>query len=150
MSSGSSPQEVVSARLVLRNRRDEIDAAQRRLVAEVEGRHYDRASCFAIRLAVEEALSNALRHGNRNEPDRTIRLEYRVDQQSVIVDIQDEGAGFDPATVPDPTRDENLEMPSGRGLVLMRAYMTRVTFIPPGNRVRLEYERPRTPAARPD
>ncbi len=55
--------------------------------------------------------------------------------------VQDEGVGFDPAAVPDPTRPENVDIPSGRGIMLMRAYMTEVEFDPPGNRVRMTYRR---------
>jgi serine/threonine-protein kinase RsbW len=58
------------------------------------------------------------------------------------VEIEDRGPGFDPGAVPDPTLEQNLEIPSGRGLMLMRAYMTSVTFNPAGNRVRLLYRRP--------
>jgi serine/threonine-protein kinase RsbW len=144
MPSGQTHGEVISARLELANRREDLDRAQRRLIEAVEHQRYDRSSCFAIRLAVEEALSNALRHGNRNDPSKKVRLEYRVGPHSVVIDIRDEGGGFNPGDVPDPTRDENLELPSGRGLVLMRAYMTSVNFIPPGNHVHMEYQRPRS------
>jgi serine/threonine-protein kinase RsbW len=56
--------------------------------------------------------------------------------------VEDRGPGFDPSGVPDPTLDENLELPSGRGLMLIRAYMTRVAFSPTGNRVSMYYRRP--------
>ena len=57
------------------------------------------------------------------------------------LEIEDEGEGFDPRSVPDPTTVENVEIPSGRGIILMRAFMTDVRFFPPGNRLRMTYRR---------
>jgi serine/threonine-protein kinase RsbW len=59
----------------------------------------------------------------------------------VAIVVEDEGVGFDPAAVPDPTRPENVDIPSGRGIMLMRAYMTEVEFDPPGNRVRMTFKK---------
>jgi serine/threonine-protein kinase RsbW len=56
--------------------------------------------------------------------------------------VEDEGPGFDPATIPDPTEDENLEIPSGRGVMLIKAYMTEVEYVPPGNLLRMTYRKP--------
>ena len=103
---------------------------------------YDAGSQFAVRLALEEALSNAFKHGNKNDPDKVVTVDCQIDRDSIVIDIADEGEGFDPEVVPDPTEEENLEIPSGRGLVLMRSFMTEVTFCPPGNRVRMRFERP--------
>ena len=97
---------------------------------------------FAIRLALEEALSNAFKHGNKNDPRKKVELACRVDAQMVEIDIMDEGEGFDPNSVPDPTAEENIEIPAGRGLTLIRAFMTEVEIHPPGNRVRMKYVRP--------
>ena len=131
-------------RLILHNSREHIEQAGRSIIEAIEARQYDQASCFAIRLALEEALTNAFRHGNNDHPDKTVTIEYRIDERSVVIDVEDQGQGFDPHSVPDPTADENLEIPSGRGIVLMRSFMTNVEFQPPGNRVRMRYERPRS------
>ena len=98
---------------------------------------YDETSAFAIRLALEEALYNAIKHGNRMDPSKTVAVEYDITPSRVVITITDQGEGFDPAGVPDPTTDENLEKPSGRGIMLMRAYMDQVDFSPRGNQVRL-------------
>ena len=102
---------------------------------------YNQAACFAVRTAVEEAVSNAIRHGNNEDPDRTVTIEYAADEASVVIDVQDQGLGFEPGSVPDPTRPENVDIPSGRGIMLMQVYMTEVEFRPPGNRVRMTYRR---------
>ena len=91
---------------------------------------------FAIRLGYEEATANAARHGNRNDPGKMITIEYEVCESQVWIRITDEGPGFDPDEVPDPTLPQNLDRPSGRGLMLMRHYM-ETRFLPPGNTVEL-------------
>ena len=129
-------------RFVLTNRREDVEQAERALLEAVEARHYDKASCFAIRLALEEALANAFKHGNKGDPSKIVRLECEVESDLVRIEVEDQGEGFDPATVPDPTEQENVEIPSGRGLTLMRAFMSEVHIQPPGNRVRMKYVRP--------
>ncbi len=142
MSQRAQGNEVFSRRFVLPNRRAEIEAVQRQVVEALQQRHYDADSCFAVRVALGEALANAFRHGNRDDADKAVTVECRVDSVRVTLEVEDEGEGFDPSTVPNPTEPENLDIPSGRGLALMRSYMTEVSFVPPGNRVRLTYVRP--------
>jgi serine/threonine-protein kinase RsbW len=102
---------------------------------------YADSEAFAIRLAIEEAVSNGIHHGNRRDPSKLVRVECRVDADSVTVAVQDQGEGFDPKAVPDPTDEANLEIPSGRGIMLMGAYMSEVRYVPPGNRVEMTYRR---------
>jgi serine/threonine-protein kinase RsbW len=90
---------------------------------------------FGIHLAVEEALMNAIKHGNKRDPEKTVTIEYELRGAVLTVVVEDEGRGFDPKLVPDPTLDENLELPNGRGLMLMRAFMTAVEYNETGNRV---------------
>ena len=113
-----------------------------KVLAALEHAGYDKSSAFAVRLAFEEALTNAVHHGNRDDPSRTITVQCRIGERETVIDVHDEGEGFDPRTVPDPTATENLEIPSGRGLMLMRSFMSEVTIHPPGNRVTMRYARP--------
>jgi len=92
---------------------------------------------FAVKLAVHEALINALRHGNRWDPSKCVRVAFLVTPAEVLVGVEDQGPGFDPASVPNPLSEEILDRPGGRGLFLMRAYASWVSFEPPGNRVTL-------------
>ena len=87
----------------------------------------------SIKLALEEALINAIKHGNQMDRSKSVRVSYRVLPDRFEVHVTDEGAGFDPADVPDPTAVENLERPCGRGLMLMRHYMSEVAFSGRGN-----------------
>jgi len=109
----------------------------REIIREVEAAGYDKDDCFSIRLAMEEALINAIKHGNKFDRSRKIHVSTDIDSQRVEITIADEGEGFDPANVPDPTADENLEKPCGRGIMLMRAYMDKVIYNDKGNEVRM-------------
>lgn len=136
------PSKPVGGTAMLRDRAD-LDRAVAFILATLQGHGYPRASLFAVRLALEEAVSNALHHGHRELPPGTpVRLEYAVTSRSVALTVEDRGPGFDPDAIPDPTLDQNLESPTGRGLMLMRAYMTRVRFNEAGNRVEMVYHRP--------
>ncbi len=122
------------------NDRALIDAAEDRVLKELETRGYPEAARFAIRLALEEAVSNAFRHGHKNLPDDVpVTMEVRADDDGIEIVVEDAGPGFDPSSVPDPRLDENLELPSGRGMLLMRSYMADVSYEGRGNRVRLRY-----------
>src|SRR5437016_9153244 len=111
-------------------------AEARRVQAEIEqalrdGRFTDH-DIFAIKLALEEALVNAIKHGNQLDRAKTVRVAFRVARDRFDVQITDEGVGFDPSDVPDPTAPENLERPCGRGLLLMRHYMSEVYYADQG------------------
>ena len=96
---------------------------------------YTEHDIFAIKLALEEALVNAIKHGNQMDRAKKVHIAYRFLSDRFEVQITDEGPGFDPNDVPDPTAVENLERPCGRGLMLMRYYMTEVNFSQAGNAV---------------
>jgi serine/threonine-protein kinase RsbW len=98
---------------------------------------YSRKDIFAVTLALTEAMANAFRHGNRHDPKKFIRVSYLVSHIEVLLEVQDQGPGFDPEQVPDPLAKEFLDRPAGRGLFLMRAYMSWVAFNAQGNRVTL-------------
>ena len=126
----------------------------------------DRTDRLRIGTALEEALLNALYHGNlgvRSElkeidhdefykqanerrialpwSDRRIRVQVRLTLQEMEVSIRDEGDGFDPSKLPDPTDPENLDRPCGRGVMLMRAFMDDVRYNATGNEVTLVRKR---------
>lgn len=92
---------------------------------------------FGIRMAAEEALMNAIKHGNGSDPGKTVKITYEVTSERVEVRIEDEGSGFNPVDVPDPTSPENLGRSCGRGLMLMRYYMSEVWHGGRGNIVNL-------------
>lgn len=113
----------------------EAHCIQQQIEQALKELQYGEHDIFSIRLAVEEALINAIKHGNQMDRSKKIRISYKIDAEKFDVQIEDEGRGFDPAQVPDPTIAENLERPCGRGLMLMRYYMNRVDYNAPGNLV---------------
>ena len=132
-----------SAVLVIPNVREDIERAEEMLLAAMARHGYPDAARFAVRLALEESLVNAFRHGHKRLPaDAPAKVEFAVTRDTVELAIEDQGPGFKPEDVPDPTLDENIERPTGRGLLLMRAYMARVEYVGRGNRVEMTYQRP--------
>jgi serine/threonine-protein kinase RsbW len=99
------------------------------------------ADIFAVHLAAEEAIVNAIVHGNRLDPAKKVRVSCHVAAERVRIEIIDEGEGFDPAIVPDCTLEDRLDVPSGRGVMLIRSFMTRVEYNEKGNAVVLEKAR---------
>lgn len=99
---------------------------------------------FSVRLAMEEALVNAIKHGNRSDSTKQVHIACRLFPERLWIQVTDEGRGFDPSQVSDPTDPANIESPCGRGIMLMRSFMSHVEFSPPGNRVVLQKERART------
>ncbi len=92
---------------------------------------------FAVRLALEESLINAVRHGNNFDPGRSVYVKYDITDERVLIKVKFEACGSEPDTVPDPTSEENLANPYGRGIMLMRAYMDEVTYSDCGTEVTL-------------
>jgi serine/threonine-protein kinase RsbW len=105
--------------------------------AELCAAGYSARDVFCMRLAVEEALVNGIRHGNQCDPCKSVEFTYHIGPDQVVVSVEDQGPGFDPAELPDPLDVENLERSCGRGVFLMRQYMTWVEFNERGNRVTL-------------
>jgi len=132
----------------VRDRREEIEAVEARILAELDRAGYPPSSGFAVRLAFEEAITNAFEHGHRGRPDESITVEFAVEPERVRISVEDRGPGFDPGEIPDPTLDENLDKPHGRGLMLIRSFMTDVRHNDSGNRLVMLYERPPGPTAR--
>jgi serine/threonine-protein kinase RsbW len=138
-----APDQSGQGKTDLIHERDQIDRVVREVLDALTRLGYVDSSRFAVRLAMEEAISNAFRHGHKDLPHTTpIHLAWRASDAELLVAVEDRGPGFDPTAVPDPTLDQNLEIPSGRGLMLMRAYMSSVSFNKAGNKVTMTYRKP--------
>jgi serine/threonine-protein kinase RsbW len=90
---------------------------------------------FNFRTALAEALANAIAYGNRHDPALVVRVRVEVSRDAVRLHVTDEGGGFDPAEVPDPTRPERLEREDGRGLYVLKRLVDQVAFNERGNSV---------------
>jgi serine/threonine-protein kinase RsbW len=122
---------------------EEIRRAEQELLAAVARAKFPEASAFAVRLALEEAVYNAFRHGHKHLPqDERVRLSWCVSPEEIRITVEDRGPGFRPEHLPDPTSSERIELPHGRGVMLMKAYMSRVEYNDKGNAVTMIYRRP--------
>jgi serine/threonine-protein kinase RsbW len=111
------------------------------LLSALRTAQWSEHEIFGVHLAVEEALVNAIRHGNGLDESKYVRANFRLSADHLWVEIMDEGAGFDPEELPDPTDYDNIECPCGRGVLLMRNFMSRVEYNDRGNRVVMEKHR---------
>ena len=111
---------------------------QERIIQMMRDREFSDRDLFGVRLALEEALVNAIKHGNKMDESKSVLIECEFSENHVRIEIEDQGPGFDLGDVPDPTLEENLEKPSGRGIMLMRSFMNSIEYVGNGNRVVLE------------
>ena len=133
--------------LTLRELREGLESVQHAVAEALAARGYEEGAMFAIRLALEEGIVNAFRHGNRSDPDKQVFFRAWIDGSRADFEVEDQGPGFDPATIPDPTDEDNIEIPSGRGVMLIKAYMTEVEYVKPGNKLRMSYVKGAAPSA---
>ncbi len=97
----------------------------------------DESALFDIRLSVEEAIRNAMVHGNRSDRGLPVKIACSVNNGRLEIVIEDSGKGFDPKKVPDPTEEANLTKVGGRGVYLIKRLMDEVEYSAKGNRVRM-------------
>ena len=107
------------------------------VLSNLESNNFTQMDIFAVHLSLEEAFINAVKHGNKMDPTKEVRIDYSVSADKVEVSMTDEGLGFDPSAVPDPRCGENVYKTEGRGLLLMNAYMDEVEYNETGNSVRM-------------
>lgn len=124
-----------TARLTIPSKLAAIPSVVQQIIDAAKQRGYSDDCVFAVRLALDEAISNAIRHGNKNDPAKPVHVDYQVNDTAITISIEDQGYGFHPHNLPDPTADENIEKPCGRGVMLIQAYMSGVQYNDRGNRI---------------
>ena len=127
----------ISCSMVLESKPSAIVGLCNKLLSELQSNCFSQDDIFAVHLAIEEAFINAVRHGNKMDPAKKVKIEYLVGSDKVEISMTDQGDGFDPQAVPDPRVGENLYKPQGRGLFLINSYMDVVRFNERGNRVHI-------------
>ncbi|MFQ5494956.1 MAG: ATP-binding protein [Phycisphaerae bacterium] len=113
----------------------ETERPKREILDELRRCGFHDDETFAIKLALEEALTNAVKHGNQCDRAKKITVRYSVSREQLVVSVRDEGEGFLAGDIPDPTTPDRLPLPSGRGIMLIRAYMDDVQFRDNGREV---------------
>ena len=94
-----------------------------------------------ILVSLSEATNNAIKHGNKYDPEKTIDLLFEFSTKEYIFTIEDRGNGFDYDNVPDPTHPDNIEKPDGRGIFIMKNLSDEVEFLDDGKKVKLRFQR---------
>ena len=89
----------------------------------------DEQAAFGVDMAVREAVTNAVVHGNQEDETKSVEIVFGCAENALEIEIKDQGHGFDPAKVPDPTEPENILKTSGRGIFLMRTFMDEVDWV---------------------
>ncbi len=126
--------------VTIQNDLDHVYELEMAILDEVEEAGYDENARFALRLALDEALINAYKHGNRTDPNRRVYIRYEINPDGVEVEIEDEGEGFVVDSLTDPRGNDALHKTSGRGIFLIRNFMSSLEFNPRGNVIRFKYD----------
>ncbi|MGB3114305.1 MAG: ATP-binding protein [Candidatus Omnitrophota bacterium] len=105
------------------------------LITTLKESGVDEDIIFDIHVGFEEALRNAMIHGNKLSPDKVLKIRTEITPTEVIISVEDEGEGFDPGKLPDPTLDENLLKEGGRGVYLINHLMDEVEYLKGGRRI---------------
>ena len=113
----------------------------KKLLDQLELHQWPDKAVFGIHMAMEEAVMNAIKHGNQDDPEKQVHIVLSLSEDEFYAQITDQGEGFNPDDVPDPTMDENLEKFSGRGVMLMKNFVDIVRYNPKGNSVELRKSR---------
>jgi len=123
--------------VAIASRFENIELVQVAIESSLDLLDLGEQTAHRIALAVREAVANAIKHGNREQADKKVEVECVLEPDQVVVRIEDEGEGFDPTTLPDPLRAENLLKPSGRGIFFMNQFMDEIdyTFRPGGGTI---------------
>ncbi len=107
-----------------------VDSAEQTATRLAVESGFDEDEVMRISMAVREAAVNAVLHGNAYDPNKKVELEFETTGKDLIITIRDQGAGMDPAAIPDPLAPENLLKTSGRGIFLIRSFMDEVNIQP--------------------
>ncbi len=112
----------------------------------MQANNFSEEDIFAVHLSLEEAFINAVKHGNKMEPSKAVKIDYSIEPDKIEITMTDEGEGFDPEVIPDPRYGDNLYKPAGRGMLLMRSFMDVLEYNKKGNSLRMiRYREKRSP-----
>ena len=131
---------------VLESTLESVDSAEQTVLGEAEALGFDEDDLHRVGIALRECMVNAVVHGNRYNARKKVHLKITRTAESLTIVIGDEGDGFDPTAVPDPLAGENLLRGSGRGVMLMQAFMDEFQISrrePQGNEVKMVKYKPK-------
>ncbi len=107
---------------------DFIPAIDEFVLSKINCLNLDEDTLSDLSLSVSEAIANAMVHGNKLDPNKNVIVSINISDDELKVSIKDEGEGFDPESVPDPTKPENIMRDSGRGIHIMRSFIDEIVY----------------------
>jgi serine/threonine-protein kinase RsbW len=125
----------INSSIVVESKSSAVVVVCKEILAKLKEHNFDKDDIFAVHLTFEEAFLNAVKHGNKNDPTKKVKIDYSVTPEKVEITITDEGEGFEPESIDDPRFGKGLYEPGGRGLLLMNSYMDIVKYNEEGNSV---------------
>jgi serine/threonine-protein kinase RsbW len=114
--------------LILPSRIESVAEAAAEAARIVSRAGFGEEVAFGVDMAVREAVTNAVLHGNRQDETKSVEISFTVAPEGLQITVRDRGEGFDPESVPDPTDQENVLKTSGRGIFFMRTFMDEVSW----------------------
>jgi serine/threonine-protein kinase RsbW len=127
----------INCSIVVDSKSSAVVEVCKEILAKLEEHNFDKDDIFAVHLTLEEAFLNAVKHGNKMDPTKKVKIDYSISSEKVEITITDEGQGFEPEAVEDPRFGKGLYEPGGRGLLLMNSYMDIVKYNEEGNSVHM-------------
>ena len=125
----------INCSMVVESKPSAVVGVYEQILSKLENNGFSKEDIFAVHLALEEAFLNAVKHGNKMDSAKSVKIDYSVGLDKVEISMTDQGDGFEPEAIADPRWGEGLYKPEGRGLLLMNAYMDVVEFNEQGNSV---------------
>jgi serine/threonine-protein kinase RsbW len=114
---------------------EEMDKATSVILSAMDSLGYPDESIRKMKIILTELFANAIYHGNKGDHSKKVTVGHAIDKNKVTISIMDEGDGFDPSKIPDPTLPENLVKDCGRGIFIVRSYADSLEYNRKGNRV---------------
>lgn len=127
----------ISCSIIVDSKSSAVVEVCKEILPKLEEYSFDKDDIFAVHLTLEEAFLNAVKHGNKMDSTKKVKIDYSVSSEKVEITITDEGEGFEPEAVEDPRFGKGLYEPGGRGLLLMNSYMDIVKYNEDGNSVHM-------------
>jgi serine/threonine-protein kinase RsbW len=127
----------INCSIVVDSKSSAVVEVCKEILAKLEEHNFDKDDIFAVHLTLEEAFLNAVKHGNKMDPTKKVKIDYSISSEKVEITITDEGQGFEPEAVEDPRFGKGLYEPGGRGLLLMNSYMDIVKYNEEDNSVHM-------------
>ena len=122
-------------KIEIENNNHLLKEVSKELISTLKEKEVSEEVIFDVHVGFEEALRNAMIHGNRSHPKKKVKIETEITDEWVMIIVEDEGNGFDLESLPDPTVGENLLKESGRGVYLIKHLMDEVRYEKNGSRV---------------